>query len=367
MGLQFDPSFIQEQPHRPKPTIIEAENIPLIDLSSILNSGDDIPDSLIKEIGKACEEWGFFQVINHGVPAEILEKLQGLIKEFFDLPMEEKVRVRRDEDNPLGYYEGENTKNVRDWKEIFDFMVNEPVLIPVTAEPGETRKYEIRNQWPEFPPQFREVCQEYQEALEKLQHKLLELIALSLGLPASRLNDFFKDETTSFIRINHYPPCPNPELALGVGRHKDSGVITILAQDDVGGLEVRRKADDEWVRVKPTPNAYIINIGDIVQVWSNDKYESADHRVVVNSKRERFSIPYFVMPSCDLVIKPLEELVTEENPSNYLGYNWGEFFKKRKISDYKKLAVENVQIHHFTKSDACRTVVNEGDVGIEVA
>ena len=99
----------------------------------------------------------------------------------------------------------------------------------------------------------------------KLAYKLLELIALSLDLPADRFHGFFKDQT-SFMRANHYPPCPTPELALGVGRHKDAGALTILAQDDVGGLEVKQKTDGEWVRVKPTPDAYIINVGDIIQV-----------------------------------------------------------------------------------------------------
>ena len=99
----------------------------------------------------------------------------------------------------------------------------------------------------------------------KLAYKLLGLIALSLDLPADRFHGFFKDQT-SFIRLNHYPPCPTPELALGVGRHKDAGALTILAQDDVGGLEVKQKTDGEWVRVKPTPDSYIINVGDIIQV-----------------------------------------------------------------------------------------------------
>ena len=101
--------------------------------------------------------------------------------------------------------------------------------------------------------------------MEKLAVKLLGLISLSLGLPENRFNLLF-EESTNFIRFNHYPPCPIPHLALGVGRHKDSRALTILAQDDVGGLEVKRKTNGEWVRVKPTPDAYIINVGDIVQV-----------------------------------------------------------------------------------------------------
>ncbi|XP_050260070.1 gibberellin 20 oxidase 2-like [Quercus robur] len=99
----------------------------------------------------------------------------------------------------------------------------------------------------------------------KLAYKLMELVALSLGLPADRFHGFFKDQT-SYIRLNHYNPCPSPHLALGLGRHQDSGVLTILNEDDVGGLEVKPKTDGEWVRVKSTPDAYINNIGDTTQI-----------------------------------------------------------------------------------------------------
>lgn len=112
----------------------------------------------------------------------------------------------------------------------------------------------------------REACEEYVKDVQKLSYKLLELIALSLNLPANRFEAFFSKGQTSFIRLNHYPPCPAPDLALGVGRHKDAIALTILTQDDVGGLEVKRKTDGEWIFVKPTPNTFIINVGDMIQV-----------------------------------------------------------------------------------------------------
>lgn len=194
----------------------------------------------------------------------------------------------------------------------------------------------------------REVCEEYAEEMKKLCFKLLELISLSLGMEADRLiNGFFEDHT-SFIRLNHYPPCPIPNLALGVGRHKDAGVLTVLAQDDVGGLEVKRKTDGEWILVKPNPDAYIINVGDIVQVWSNDRYESVEHRVKVNSEKERFSIPFFLNPAHYTWVEPLKEMTNQQNnPAKYKAYNWGKFFATRKQSNFKKLDVENIQIYHF--------------------
>ncbi|KAK4848683.1 hypothetical protein QYF36_016053 [Acer negundo] len=194
------------------------------------------------EIGEACKTWGFFQVINHGVPLELLSRIKKKSKEFFDLPMEEKKLAKRDEVNPMGYYDSEHTKNVRDWKEVFDFMAKDPTFVPASHEPDETQLRTIRNQWPAHP----------------------------------------------------------------------------------------------------------INLGDATQVWSNERYASAEHRVVVNSEKERFSIPFFFFfPVHYVMLKPLEELVNEQNPARYREFNWGKFFVYRNRSDFKKREVENVQIYHF--------------------
>jgi len=112
----------------------------------------------------------------------------------------------------------------------------------------------------------RDTIKEYVEQTEKLSFMLMELIALSLGLEAKRFEEFFVKDQTSIIRLNYYPTCPSPHLALGVGPHKDVGALTVLAQDGVAGLEVKRKADGEWIRIKLIPNSFIINLGDIVQV-----------------------------------------------------------------------------------------------------
>lgn len=341
---EIDPEFIQETEYRPKFKTIEAdEEIPVIDLS--VSTPSDTKE-VVSKIGEACKKWGFFQVINHGVPLELRQKIEKVAKEFFDQPMEEKRKVKRDEVNPMGYHDGEHTKNIRDWKEVFDFLVVDPTLIPASDDPDDKELRALTNQWPHKPSEFRELCQEYTRQVEKLAFKLLELISLSLGLPADRLNGYFKDQI-SFARFNHYPPCPAPHLALGVGRHKDGGALTVLSQDDVGGLQIGRRSDGEWIPVKPIPDAFIINIGNCMQVWSNDLYWSAEHRVVVNSQRERFSIPFFFFPSQDVDIKPLDELINEQNLAKYKEFNWGKFFTSRNRSDYKKREVENIQIDHF--------------------
>ncbi|CAD5323496.1 unnamed protein product [Arabidopsis thaliana] len=320
---ELDEAFIQAPEHRPNTHLtnsgdfIFSDEIPTIDLSSLEDTHHD-KTAIAKEIAEACKRWGFFQVINHGLPSALRHRVEKTAAEFFNLTTEEKRKVKRDEVNPMGYHDEEHTKNVRDWKEIFDFFLQDSTIVPASPEPEDTELRKLTNQWPQNPSHFREVCQEYAREVEKLAFRLLELVSISLGLPGDRLTGFF-NEQTSFLRFNHYPPCPNPELALGVGRHKDGGALTVLAQDSVGGL----------------------------QVWTNDEYWSAEHRVVVNTSKERFSIPFFFFPSHEANIEPLEELISEENPPCYKKYNWGKFFVSRNRSDFKKLEVENIQIDHF--------------------
>ncbi|OIW10166.1 hypothetical protein TanjilG_27917 [Lupinus angustifolius] len=353
MGEAVDPAYVQAPEHRPKQSVIVAEGIPLIDLSPI-NYQQEEPitpvsiQGLIKEIGSACKEWGFFQVINHKVPLRKRERIEDAARKFFELSLEEKIKVRRDAINVLGYFEAEHTKNVRDWKEIYDFNVQQPTFIPPSddSDDDENIQFQWDNRWPQNPPEFREACQEYAQEVEKLAYKLMELIALSLGLAPNRFNGFFRHNTSN-IRLNHYPPCPYPHLALGLGHHKDTGVLTVLSQDDVGGLEVRRKSDGEWIRVRPISNSFIINVGDMIQVWSNDAYESVEHRVMVNSEKERFSIPFFLKPALYTDVKPLEELTDDNNPPIYRAVNWGKFRTNRMRSNFTKSNVENLQIYHF--------------------
>ncbi|XP_061376322.1 flavonol synthase/flavanone 3-hydroxylase-like [Gastrolobium bilobum] len=346
---EVDPALIQPPEHRPKLYVTEAEGIPIIDLASLSEDSNTDPsaiEGLVREIGSAFKEWGFFQVINHGVPIESREKIEATAKKFFALSNEEKGKVRRDAVNVMGYYDSEHTKNIRDWKEVFDFTVEEPTLMAASLDPHNKETTHWNNQWPENPPELREAFQEYAKVIEKLALKLMELIAMSLGLPPKRFHGFFKDQT-SWIRLNYYPPCPFRDIVLGCGRHKDTGVLTVLAQDEVSGLEVKRKSDGEWVRVNPTPNAYIINLGDIMQVWTNGAYESIEHRVILNPEKARLSYPFFLKPAHYTMVEPFEELTNEQNPPKYKAYSFGKFFVTRKRSNFMKLDVENIQIYHF--------------------
>ncbi|GLJ54730.1 hypothetical protein SUGI_1175610 [Cryptomeria japonica] len=338
-ALKFEESFVQSEEHRPKRLSASPHDnvkIPLIDLEK----------SSAEDVEKACREWGFFHLVNHGFPDHLLRRVESAAADFFSLPVEEKRQVSRDAENPLGYFNTELTKNVRDWKEVFDFVPREEIQLPASGDAHDLATYTIKNQWPNSHEDFRDACLAYAEAAREVSFRVLELIARSLGLPDIHLNEYFKDDI-SFVRLNCYPPCPAPELALGVGRHKDAGAVTLLHQDEVGGLEVKRKDNGHWLPAQPVPKSFVVNVGDCIQVWSNDRYESVEHRVVANDSRRRLSIPFFFNPSHYVNVKPLEELVSEENPPKYTEYNWGKFYKRRKDGNFKNLGVENLQIYHF--------------------
>ncbi|KAI5397029.1 hypothetical protein KIW84_063018 [Lathyrus oleraceus] len=260
----IDPAYMQSTEHRPKSSaFVQVDEIPTIDLS------ESIEQKLVSNIGKACEEWGFFQVINHGVPSDIILKAENETKKFFELSMEEKKKVKRDEVNATGYHDVEHTKNIRDWKEIFDYHVENATQVPSSDDPHDLELWTLKNQWPKSLPNFRETMEEYAREVEKLSYKLLELISLSLGLPGDKFHDCFKNQL-SLMRLNRYPPCPFPDLALGIGPHKDPSALTVLAQDEIGGLQVQTKSLGDWIPVKPIPGALIINLGDIVQFQNGE-------------------------------------------------------------------------------------------------
>ncbi|CAI8585652.1 unnamed protein product [Vicia faba] len=334
-------AYILSTEHRPDfSTFVEVDEIPVIDLS------ETSQENLILKIGKACEKWGFFQIINHGISSDLILKVEKEAKKFFELSMEEKNTLKRDVFNAIGYYDAEHTKKAKDWKEVYDFLAKDGVQIPCSDDPHDLELCTQKNHWPQSLPHFREIMEEYGGKLEKLAYKLLELISLSLGLSGDKFLDCFENQL-SLTRLNYYPPCPFPELALGVGPHRDPCVLSIVVQDDTGGLQVKKNIIGGWVPIKPIPDAFVVNLGDIFQVWSNDKYESAEHRVVLNSQKERFSYPFFLFPSHHTILKPAEELVSEEVSAKYKAYNFGKYYANRTHADFTIQEVEGIEIHDF--------------------
>lgn len=311
-----------------------SDSVPVIDITRI-----DAADTL-GELHRACRDWGFFQVVNHGIDASIAQGLTRAMHDFFGQPADAKARVTRSRENPWGYYDKELTKNVRDWKEVYDYG-------PVDGKA-------IRPQLPDGLPGFRPAIEAYSQACETLAFRLLTALSINLGLPPDHLAQWFRGGHTSFLRLNHYPVCPAPAAPagldkassghLGINYHTDAGALTLLLQDDQPGLEVFREG--RWYLVEPRPDAMVINIGDIVQVWSNDRYAAALHRVLVSSEKDRYSAPYFFNPAYATTYAPLPSMVDEQFPARYRPINWGEFRSRRADGDYADYGAE-VQISDY--------------------
>ncbi|KAJ7961225.1 2-oxoglutarate (2OG) and Fe(II)-dependent oxygenase superfamily protein [Quillaja saponaria] len=285
-------------------------NIPVIDLQNL--SSDE---EMLCNMSDACREWGFFQVVNHGVSHELMKKARETWTEFFNLPLESKQEYANSPKTYEGYGSrlGVEKGVVLDWSDYFFLHFMPPSL----------RNY---SKWPKLPPSCRKVIAEYGEEVVKLGWKLLKLISINLGLKEDHLQKSFGGEENvgACLRVNFYPKCPQPDLTLGLSSHSDPGGMTILLPDEhVPGLQVRR--GDDWVTVKPVPNAFIVNIGDQLQVLSNAVYKSVEHRVIVNSVKDRVSLAFFYNPKSDLLIEPAKELVTEDRPALYPPMTFDEY------------------------------------------
>lgn len=317
----------------------EMSRVPVIPM----DAGLDEPGTMAA-LDAACREWGFFQITEHGIDETLLAATRAQMKAFFALPVAEKRAIARSAENPWGFYDQELTKNTRDWKEVFDVGPAETEGPMAGASP----------QWPEALPELKAVLITFSTACEELAQRILAAISTNLSMPPGYLGEAFRPTHTSFLRLNYYPACDEPAPPdapslptsghLGVNQHTDAGALTVLLQDEQPGLQVYRA--DQWHTVEPHPHALVINIGDIVQVWSNDRYRAPLHRVVADSRVPRYSAPYFFNPTYSADYGPLPGVCTPEDPPRYRSINWGEFRAARSAGDYADYG-EEIQISQF--------------------
>lgn len=313
---------------------------PRADLAIIDISGLPDDPAALAAIDAACRTWGCFHVRGHAavstLSASVSANLRTAMRTFFAQDPGTKQAIERTADNAWGYFDRELTKNTKDWKEIFDVGPADGCHQP---------------QWPALDG-FREAVEAYYAACESLAQPLLRALAAALGMPRDYLDADF-DRHTSFLRLNHYPPCPNPaahdaesghpDHTFAISHHTDSGALTILLQDGPPALQLLR--DRRWYLVEAPPDTLTVNIGDVVQVWSNDRYPAPVHRVLANATQPRFSVPFFFNPNADATYAPLPNPRTV-TPPRYRAINWGEFRARRAAGDYADIGAE-VQISDY--------------------
>ncbi|KAJ0966819.1 hypothetical protein J5N97_023736 [Dioscorea zingiberensis] len=317
-----DSSKINQLRDNQKQQVVEECDLPLIDLSG-LRSGDKAERiACMAAIAEASSEWGFFQVLNHGISLDLLGEMRKEQRKVFEMPFERKVSSKLLNDS---YRWGTPSATSLD-----QFSWSEAYHVPLAMISKQNCCNEFNH--------LREVMEQVAVAMSELSCTLAGVLAENLGYPGHRFTESC-NKSTCFLRLNRYPPCPFSPETFGLQPHTDSDFLTILCQDQVGGLQLMK--DSQWVAVKPNPDALIVNIGDLFQAWSNDIYKSVEHKVMANAKLERYSIAYFLCPSYDSTIGSCRE------SSLYKSFTFGEF--RRQVQEDVKQTGRKVGLSRFLR------------------
>ncbi len=314
----------------PQSRRLDFDEVPVIDLSRF-RAGEPADDD-IAALYRACRDVGFLYVSGHGIASELIEQLRVEARRYFALPVEAKARYSLDQRMrgylPLDYasYEGE-ARQAKSRQEGFWIGHDRPL--------NQDNLLDGPNYWPEESPGLRDTMETYLEASEGLARVLQRAFARALGLDEAFFLKLF-EQPQSLLKLNHYPPQENPTTLshIGVVPHADSGGFTILWQDENGGLEVQTKSGD-WVGAPPIPDTFVINIGNILQIWTDGEFSSTPHRVINRGNADRYSIPLFVNPGIHAPIGPLIGPRAGQETGDYRSYQrneWRRAFPIAKIA-----------------------------------
>ena len=300
--------------------------IPIIDVGAIRSTNTKQRDHLSSEIWRASKDIGFFSIVNHGIPQNLIDAVFCQIKAFFDLPYKEKVKISNARSpNMRGYFGiGEESPEhvlAGDLKEGFDLASELPADDPDFLNGS---KLYGTNQWPQGMPEFQRTLMEYHERMTVLSSSLLGMFACAVGKPESFFLPQLRNPLAQ-LRLLRYPPQDADQLtaSIGCGEHTDYGAIALLAQD-APGLEVKGKTG-EWVEVNVIPGAFVVNIGDLMARWTNDALQANVHRVVNRRSTLRHSAAFFLDPDYNALIECIDSCVSPGGRALYGPIVFGQY------------------------------------------
>ena len=319
--------------------------VPLIDFGPLADGSLAGVARVAADVREACEQIGFFYIANHPIPAPLIRRVFDETAAFFALPASEKLHVSIERSsNYRGYIpfdaklypenrRGHGVDGFQrhlDGHDLYDQPPDCAESFQIHAELADDdpdvraqKPLHGANQWPQARPSLRGALLEYYAAVRSLAYQVLETFAVGLELERDFFEQYYRKPLMQ-LRLMHYPPQDEGgKVAYGVRPHSDAGAFSMLLQDDTGGLEIRNR-QGEWAFVAPIENAFVVNIGDTMRLWTNNRFQSTPHRVINTYGAERISIPFFANPDYDAVIKPIPTCVGPDRPAVFDELHCGE-------------------------------------------
>ncbi|XP_074286360.1 protein LATERAL BRANCHING OXIDOREDUCTASE 1-like [Silene latifolia] len=325
-GIQTIPKIFIK-PDVDSTTSVSLDHFPSVSLAKLRAMRLEDRTRELEKLATGAREWGMLLVYDHGIPASLLDHVKGIVKGFFGLSIDQKrksVGTYASTDN-MGY--GRNYVKSQD--QIFEWVDR---LTMIAAPKGSTDGLDV---WPRNPPNFRDIMERYAEEARNVGDQILEALAEALSLEKDRFLRYFDRQTSEIkVRINYYPPCPNPNLTLGLNPHSDPSALSVLIQmDNSGGLQVMHKDESVWQTIPWPTDAVLVTVGDLLEIMSNRRVISGLHRVITQPDVERLSVALFYLPAPTTEIEPVEKDQTGD-------------------VEYKKVVVGDYIKHYYKVSPA---------------
>uniref|UniRef100_A0A453JPG4 Fe2OG dioxygenase domain-containing protein n=1 Tax=Aegilops tauschii subsp. strangulata TaxID=200361 RepID=A0A453JPG4_AEGTS len=335
MGMASAPRYSAQ----PNGASSEQDGIPVVDLAVLLNGDAGERSQAIRHLGRACQDWGFFMVTNHGVPEDLQSAMMDACKELFGLPPEQKAEfMDAGPMDPVRVGTGFNSAvdGARYWRDYVKMFAHPELHCPAK------------------PDGLRGVAAEYAARTRGLLLELTAAISESLGLPAGRIAERLDLGSCFQILVgNHYPPCAagpdDDDGAVGLPAHSDHGLLTLLFQNGVDGLQV--KHDGRWLLAKPIPGSFFVIAGDQLEIVSNGRYKGVLHRALVDRAQARMSCVSLLGPCLDAVVKPVPELAVPPLGLEFRGVKYRDYMEHQqsnKLNEKGALDLVRVQRHILT-------------------